>query len=246
MAYLASKVQSPVKVAYYKHFPKFFMKPYGKVESVVQDYNLRRYLGPENCEWYLRPKIAASEFAEAISGNTTVIKELLPRMDLDKCVRELVDLSEKVEPLFKDNEMVVTEVTVKDMMKKVGSADVELYNEMEQLGLAMYMAAINFKVTRWCLADPQEYAAKLDFTDGTEKKLKSDPSVRTLYEFWCKILVTILPVRGDVEEVRRNTIKELDDIDDLSTDEEESTPKKEKKFKKKKNNDKKKKNTLNY
>lgn len=52
-----------------------FLRPYGLADSGPSEETIFRRLAPLNCEWLLRPLIAASEFADTISQNLNYLSE---------------------------------------------------------------------------------------------------------------------------------------------------------------------------
>ena len=62
-------------VYYFQHFPSNFLRPYGHAESAPSEQTTFRRLQPLNCEWLLRPRIAASEFADTISQNLNYLSQ---------------------------------------------------------------------------------------------------------------------------------------------------------------------------
>ena len=64
-------------VAYFNHFRKDFIQHYGLVND-AQSFDavtLTRRLNNFNCEFFIRPQIAISEFAETLSANLKYIEE---------------------------------------------------------------------------------------------------------------------------------------------------------------------------
>jgi hypothetical protein len=64
---------SPKAVHYFQHFPSNFLRPYGPAHSQPAEATLMRRIVPLNCEWLLRPKVAASEFAQTIDENLDML-----------------------------------------------------------------------------------------------------------------------------------------------------------------------------
>ena len=58
-------------VTFFNHFRKDFIRPYGLAYDAMsfEDSTLKQRLNNINCEFYLRPQIAISEFAETVYAN---------------------------------------------------------------------------------------------------------------------------------------------------------------------------------
>ena len=64
-------------VAYFNHFRKDFIRPYGLAHD-AQSFDavaLSQRLNNFNCEFFIRPQIAISEFTETLSANLKYIEE---------------------------------------------------------------------------------------------------------------------------------------------------------------------------
>ena len=64
-------------VAYFNHFRKDFIRPYGLVHhaQIFDAVTLSQRLNNFNCEFFILPQIAISEFAETLSANLKYIEE---------------------------------------------------------------------------------------------------------------------------------------------------------------------------
>jgi hypothetical protein len=65
--------ESPKAVHYFQHFPSNFLRPYGPADSQPAEATLMRRIVPLNWKWLLRPKVAASEFAQTIDENLDML-----------------------------------------------------------------------------------------------------------------------------------------------------------------------------
>ena len=66
---------TPKAVHYFQHFPSNFLRPYGLANSRRTEYTILRRVAPLNCEWLLRPRVAASEFADTVEQNLKYLAE---------------------------------------------------------------------------------------------------------------------------------------------------------------------------
>ena len=70
---------------FFNHFRKDFIRPYGLAhdQSSFDPATLSRRLNNINCEFFMRPQIAISEFAETVPVNLKYIEENLKILDKD-------------------------------------------------------------------------------------------------------------------------------------------------------------------
>ena len=63
-------------VSYFNHFRKDFIRPYGLAHDAqsFDEATLTRRLNNFNCEFFTRPQVAVSEFAETFSTNLTYME----------------------------------------------------------------------------------------------------------------------------------------------------------------------------
>ena len=66
-------------VTYFNHFRKDFIRPYGLAhnDQSFEAATLSRRLNNINCEFFTRPQIAISEFAETVSANLKYLEQNL-------------------------------------------------------------------------------------------------------------------------------------------------------------------------
>ena len=85
-------------VTYFNHFRKDFIRPYGLAHDAMsfEDSTLKRRLNSINCEFYLRPQIAISEFAETVSANLKYMEENCEILDPES-IKAFVKKSKKIE-----------------------------------------------------------------------------------------------------------------------------------------------------
>lgn len=86
-------------VQYYNHFRKDFLRPYGLAheESSFDDATITRRLNSYNCEFYLRPQVAISEFAETVQQNLHYIRDNAEILD-QRAISAFITKTEKLEP----------------------------------------------------------------------------------------------------------------------------------------------------
>ena len=86
-------------VQYYNHFRKDFLRPYrlAHEESSFEDATITRRLNSYNCEFYLRPQVAISEFAETVQQNLHYIRDNAEILD-QRAISGFITKTEKLEP----------------------------------------------------------------------------------------------------------------------------------------------------
>ena len=86
-------------VGYFNHFRKDFIRPYGLAHDVqsFDEVTLTRTLNNFNCEFFTRPQIAISEFAETISANLKYIEQNLEILE-PKSIEVFLKKAKKIEP----------------------------------------------------------------------------------------------------------------------------------------------------
>ena len=62
---------SPKAVNFFDHFPSNFLRPYVIADSRPDEDTIFRRVKALNCEWLMRPRVAASEFADTIRDVAT-------------------------------------------------------------------------------------------------------------------------------------------------------------------------------
>ena len=89
-------------VSFFNHFRKDFIRPYGLAhnENTFDPATLSRRLNNINCEFYLRPQIAISEFAETIPANLQYVEENINILD-EESISAFIRKTRKIEPYLK-------------------------------------------------------------------------------------------------------------------------------------------------
>lgn len=86
-------------VSYFTHFRKDFIRPYGLAhdKSSFDAATLSRRLNNINCEFFLPPQIAMSEFAETVPFNLKYIEEHLEILKKES-INAFIKKKKKIEP----------------------------------------------------------------------------------------------------------------------------------------------------
>ena len=93
MAYTPTKKMKGV--GYFHHFPKIFLKMYGRAEPYPSHAVVLSRLRPKGCEWLRCPHIATSELSSTIKDNLPVLMQDVQLLDVEK----IQNLTRNLEPL---------------------------------------------------------------------------------------------------------------------------------------------------
>ena len=68
------RLRSSVGVSYYFHYPKDFLKLYGRFSMPVDPHTLDQKLSSTNCEMMNRPDLAMSEYCDTVLSNMAFLQ----------------------------------------------------------------------------------------------------------------------------------------------------------------------------
>ena len=86
--------------AFFNHFRKDFIRPCCLVHNETAFNPASRRLNNINCEFYLRPQIVISEFAETVLANLQYVEENLEVLDKES-ISAFIRKTKKIEPYLK-------------------------------------------------------------------------------------------------------------------------------------------------
>ena len=179
----------PKAVTYFNHFPNNFLKPYGLADNSPPEDTVFKRLSPMNCEWLLRPKIAASEFAHTIEENLNYLASTKsPILKSNKFILLQQKLQEFIPVLEKLNTKTntkgdATAEDVKTFLKTMIGDDEDMdafFAEMFRAGGAMYLMGVHYTIAKTLLTNPQWYAKKAVGDSKQLRQFKQDPSIKGL------------------------------------------------------------------
>lgn len=181
---------SPTKtrgVSYFNHFPKFFLRPYGPADS--QPENMARRLSFSNCEWFQRPAVAMSEFAQTMITNYTLVKE---SEVLDKrFLKHGGQLKEFVEALksfdTKSDSEVVADPTLKDlhtiMSSLVNGEENEFFNKCYSVGMSLFLMGVHYRTASYLMSNPDFFAHTSNNEDRSDVPFKSNATDEEMIKY---------------------------------------------------------------
>ena len=176
-----SKSPRPQKtpgVLYFNHFPKNFLRPYGRAEGMPSKEKTLSRLQPEGCEWLRRPNIAISELAATMQGNTDLLKEkadFFTTESLASFFKNVEPLLTQLTPFQKGSPMNPTNDQCKDFLKSIISTPTQLDKQLEtalEVGSALFTMAVQFKVAQTLISNPVDYASKITFHPNPDPTFK--------------------------------------------------------------------------
>ena len=189
--------EKPRAVSYFNQFPANFLKPYGKADSPPDEDTISKRTRPISCEWFLRPKVAMSEFTETITQNIEILKdEHIKYIDASK----FEEMSEEIQPFLialnrlnnnknskeKNNTTAPTKDDIKTVMSFLYDCNHPLDKAVEDmviLGAAMFTTAIQYIVARSIMTEPAKFAEKLVLENEGSKEFKKGRDVKALRRF---------------------------------------------------------------
>ena len=170
---------------------------------------------PINCEWFGRPSIAVSEMAESICENVDVIERGLGELTADEVGTNLRQLAETMNALNKRNQIAPQPHDISAFMRYVlddqeGNKEA-FFEKLEVLGNAMFLTAIQYKMTKTIFHNLDWYTNMLNTCDGTDADVKRNADIRTMKDFLVNQCVEVVHTPTRNRSHVRNLLRELDD-----------------------------------
>eukprot|EP00795_Rhopilema_esculentum_P011125 gene11126-20005_t len=216
-------------VSFFSHFPKNFLRPYGKAEETITEETILRRITPKNCEWLCRPQTAISELHATLSGNIEILDKtpLLTAEKIEEGRSSMRSLMEPIQAFSIFNDLEPSQQNVKDFFNVLltdENADA-FFKEAFALGGALFTTAIQFFTVKSLVINIDEFGKRIAMREG-DLEFKNSPSLKTLRN----ILLgkKKKAARSSASTATRATqlLEELDEDDD-------DTPQEKKKWKKK-------------
>ena len=237
------KAQSPKSpdtakaVHYFQHFPSNFLRPYGLADSRPTEHTIFHRVAPLNCEWLLRPRVAASEFADTMEQNLKYLAENDSSIvkndafqDIETTLLPFISSLKKLNTT--NDEGPATPSDVKQLIKTMVTDDEEIdsFHNMVKIGGAMFLLGTHYSVVKTLMTNPEWYAEKAVGTTKEVADFKQNPTIKGLKQF----LTSTCTNQEHQPDTNRSKAKQnLAALLESSEDEEEARPKTTKKNKRK-------------
>ena len=181
MAYTQSrKVKG---VGYFNHFPKNFLKPYGRVEAYPPEQVALSRLRPEDCEWLRRPHVATSELCSTVTENLEVPQKPSLLLDDSKIMdftKNLQPVAQLLAPFHKESQTMPNDVQRRNLLLALlnpGNALAAQLDQCVEPGAALFSIGVNFKVAQTLISNPNNYADMITFAPNKEPTFKTTKNI---------------------------------------------------------------------
>lgn len=212
-------------VEYLNHFPKYFIRPYGKAEETISKQKVIKCISQKNCEWLVRPKIQVSETAETVTSNFATIqdhrnildKEFSQKLEkrMDKFVKSCKNLNSKSDADVTEEDIS----TFISFVKRQKNADV--FQELYRLGHAMVVMSTHILVTSHLFKDAKVFAEKSVNVESKDRVFKKKPNDENLARYLKKCILgaekSSKTTRSNLPSQKRSVLSLLDSQDSLES-----------------------------
>ena len=184
MAYIHAKKLKGV--GYFQHFPKNFLKPYGRAESFQADAIALSRLCPEGCEWLRRPHVATSELCSTITENIPLLQEdslLLGKNKIRSFISNIQPLALTLENFHKDSLTSPSDLDKRSLLFNLLNIAPDLafqLNSCIEIGAAHFSIGLNIRVAHLLISNPEKYADLLTYAPNPEPPFKSSKNILDL------------------------------------------------------------------
>ena len=165
-----SKTPEETGVSFFQHFPSNVLRPYGIAYEFPKAQEAFSYLKPFTCEWLKRPEYAMSEMSDSITANLDILAE-------SDCT---VLGNRKVVQLMETNKGLLASMVRINHTNHIAPVEQDVYNVLHflqhkkvlttflenryQLGQAMYLMGVHFRVANLIVTHLKEYTGVLQST----------------------------------------------------------------------------------
>ena len=180
-------------VNFFSHFPRQRLKPYGEIKEATSDTTMLEKASKLNCEYLVRPAVALSEMAETVSSNVTTLKELLTNCNQTKIIQEVEKLDQVAKMFNTRSDLAVTSSDVHRLLKYTIENDDEesdeTFDNMEHLGMLLYVIGSHQKQLRALVRNPADYSKKCEDLP-VKHEFKINGNLKSLKNWWASETVT--------------------------------------------------------
>ena len=184
-----SYVPSPRKakgVLYFNHYPKNFLRPYGRAEAFPQESVTLSRLKPEGCEWLRRPHVAVSELSSTLNDNIPLLLgdgEFLDSTKMQHFAHLLQPVATLLQSFHKDSDISPTDAQCRDLLSKLINPGSNLDKSLSaavEVGAALFSIGVNYKVAKTLLSNPERFADLMTFAPAPDPTFKTTKNILDL------------------------------------------------------------------
>ena len=220
-------------VNFFSHFPRQRLRPYGEIKEPTPDSTMLEKASRLNCEYLGRPAVALSEMADTVSSNVTTLKELLTNCDHTKIIREVEKLDVVAKMFNTRSGLGVTSSDVHRLLKYTIDNDDdesdETFDQMEHLGMLLYVVGSHQKQLRALVRNPAEYSKKCEDLP-LKHDFKINGNLKSLKNWWASETVTSQSKGSHITASHKKNL--LADLGSETDSDDESAKQKKKRGKK--------------
>ena len=173
-------------VGYFQHFPKNFLKPYGRAEGFPATAIALSRLRQEGCEWLRRPHVATSELCSTITENIPLLLEDSLLLDKDKIssfISNIQPLALTLQNFHKDSLTSPSDLEKRSLLLNLLNLSPDLayqLNSCIEIGAALFSIGLNIRVANLLISNPEKYADLLIVAPNPEPPFKSSKNILDL------------------------------------------------------------------
>ena len=186
MAYTPEKKMKGV--GYFNHFPKNFLKLYGRSEPYPADSIALARLRP-GCEWFRRPHVATLEVTSTISDNMQQLQEddiLLDKEKMGTFTANLQLLAKVLRVFHKDSPREPTDGERRVLLLQILNPSPQLSTQLSkcvEIGAALFSIGIHMKVVQTLISNSACYAGMMSFAPNPGPPFTSSKNLLDLLPF---------------------------------------------------------------
>ena len=205
MAYTTGKKMKGV--GYFNHFPKNFLKPYGRSEPYPADSVALARLRPEGCEWLRCPHVATSELASTISDNMPLLHEediLVNKEKMGTFMANLRPLSHMLQVFHRDSSREPTDGERRALLLEILNPSPQLSVQLSkcvEVGAALFSIGIHLKVVQTLISNPSRYAEMMSFSPNPDPPFTSSKNLLDLLPLLSSYKSTVPPPSSSINSL---------------------------------------------
>lgn len=198
---------------FFSHFPRQRLRPYREIKEATPDSIMVEKASKLNCEYIVRLAVALSEMADTVPSNVAILREPLRNSDESKIIREVEKLNEVAKMFNTRSDLPVTSSDVHRLLKYAIDNDDddsdETFDNMEHLGMLLYVMGSHQKQLRSLIRNPGDYSKKCEDL-SVKHDFKVNGNLKSLKSWWASETVTAQMKRTVItSSYRKNLLADL-------------------------------------